>query len=329
MEEELSVSSHDGAWLAGTLSVPEQARALFVPIHGSQVQTRDGSLDASRHWIFPFGGPQRNLFLDLRARLLPLNAAVYRYDKRASGASEGIYAKTTLDDLAKDLIAVCAKLKERFPSLPLLVLGQSEGTLTIPRACELGLLPDGIILQGAVSWPARRIFEFQRTHAGRPFLEDKTGEMSRKFPFYAGYYRAMVSTEFWERLADPAQSEFVVALPGGYRAVQSLEMVRQWDACDSRRFLKTVSCPVHYIMGTRDENTPAEAIEELAAWVAQERLPHARFHFLDGLDHNFRRLEPGDNFIESAKKPIDSGYLELFSGIVSSLLDKIPAPARA
>lgn len=321
MIEEISVRSYDGVWLAATLKIPADPKGIFIGVHGSQPQTREGSLDVSRRWIFPEGAPQRNLFRDIGERLKRIGVGSFCYDKRASGASEGTYAKTTLDDLAQDVIAVFTEASRRFPAIPVILIGQSEGTWTIPRACELGLKPAALILQGAVAWKARRIFDFQKERAAAPFLREKNGELSQKFPFYAALYQAMFFGDFWDQV-DKGASEYEVSLPSGYRAVQPLEIFRQYDACDIRRVLAESRIPIHYITGELDNNVPVEALRELETWVECRGQSHVRFHWLPELEHSFRKCAPGDNFIDAAKKPISKDYLELLTAVVSDVLSR-------
>lgn len=45
--EEVLIQSFDGVSLSGTLTVPQDMRMLFIPLHGSFVQTRNGDLSRS------------------------------------------------------------------------------------------------------------------------------------------------------------------------------------------------------------------------------------------------------------------------------------------
>lgn len=317
--EEISVRSYDGTWLAATLKVPKNPKGIFIGVHGSQLQTREGSLDVSRRWIFPEGGPQRNLFRDIGERLDGLGVGSLCYDKRASGTSEGTYAKTTLDDLAQDAIAIFHEASRRFPGVPVIMIGQSEGTWTVPRACELGLKPAAIILQGAVAWTARRTFDFQRERAAAPFLKDLDGELSRKFPFYSALYQAMFLGDFWDKFEKGAK-EYEVSLRSGYRAVQPLDIIRQYDRCDIRKVLAGLKIPVHYLTGELDNNVPPAAVRELEAWAKDEGFAHVRFHWFPKLEHSFRECAPGENFIDAAKKPISKEYLDLLAEVVAAVV---------
>jgi hypothetical protein len=92
---QLNIQSSDGAILAGEMDFPleENFDAIVIPVHGSFLQDRNGDYDDSKKWMFTSELPKRKLFLDISKTLRSTRCAVYRYDKRGSGKSEGIYSK--------------------------------------------------------------------------------------------------------------------------------------------------------------------------------------------------------------------------------------------
>jgi len=313
LTKELPIMSFDGAWLSGTLTMPERPKGIVITVHGSFLQTRDGDVDSSRDWMFPEPCPRRKLFKDVRETLYTEGIGSYCYDKRGSGRSEGIYVRTDLDALAKDVQAVFHRIEKMYPDLPIGLIGQSEGTLTVPRAYELGIRPQCMVLQGPVVTPVRAIFEFQRDHAAAPFMNDPTGEMRKKFPFISATYKAFYEGDFFEKMENTKDETYTFHIDDSNNPGVSLNLFRQYDACNVKEIVKSARCPVAFIVGEKDQNTPSEPIVGLRDWFGKEA-PHVSVYVLPGLEHSFRVLVPGDTFLDSMGKPISPKYPEVLRG---------------
>jgi len=314
-EESLTVTSFDGVKLKGTLTVPEHLKGFFIPVHGSFVQTREGDLDETAKWMFPEGVAKRRLFADMSKNLLDLGMGSFRYDKRASGESGGIYAKTDLMILSKDLVEIWKQLKARYPQLPIALVGQSEGALTVLKAMELGAKPDFVILQGPALDPFDKTLEFQRTRAAAPFLNDPTGELAKKFPYIAAFYQAMYSGDMMKRIKESREQTYTLRI-GNWSASTSLEKYRQylWNGFD---LLKNVKVPTVVILGDEDKNVrPSAGSDILQAQKTLGLYPQIEVHILKGLEHSFREVEPNETFIQAMAKPVSPRYLEVLRDYV-------------
>lgn len=146
--------SPDGSVLAGTLTVPDGARALmpaFVFVHGSGPATRDG------------GDAQNPTFRDLSNALSNAGIVVLRYDKRGIGRSTG---KATEDwrPLSEDAQAAIAFLRAQKQVDPkrIFLLGHSEGGLVVPLAAVSTHGLAGIILMAPPAIPMNQLIEQQR-----------------------------------------------------------------------------------------------------------------------------------------------------------------------
>jgi alpha-beta hydrolase superfamily lysophospholipase len=322
--EELTLITHDGIPLSGTLTVPKNMKALFIPLHGSFVQTRDGDLDESQKWMFPLGTPKRRLFASLNEILSPLGVGSFRYDKRASGKSGGTYETTDLMDLALDANAVFAEMRRRFPKIPIGFIGQSEGSLVALKSYDLGIRPDFMILQGPLLDRIDKFLEFQKTHAAAPFLNDKDGSLSKRLPYLSAFYQAAYKDNFLKKLHTSNDDLYELKLPG-WNHLTSLKKYRQYD-WSGYELLKKVTCPTLMLVGSEDGNVSPDTVRQVALEQKTKGVfKSIKVEILPGLEHSFREVTPGDTFVSIMEKPLSPRYIsavESFFGQPENLLCK-------
>lgn len=309
--KEFEVLADDGVKLVGTATIPENPKAIIIPVHGSFPQTRDGNLDGNIKWMFPNGTPQRNLFRDIADTVYPEGVAVYRYDKRASGSSGGVYEDTDMDRLAKDVIAIAKYAASQHPKARIVLLGQSEGGLTVLRAHEMGYRPGEFLLQGPSLEPLEVFLEHQKTRAASSFLapDSKQGE---NYPYLTAFYRAMYLGDMLEKIQKTDDVHYVLRL-GGWSHVTNLRKYRQyrWNGSE---MLKQVEVPVTVVYGALDPNVRPEAGARIASERAAGRAyGNVDVHILPNLEHSFREVSDGDNFVTVMGKPVSPVYLKLLS----------------
>lgn len=147
LEQEVKLVGAEGNKLAGTLTLPAESSGPF-----NLIILHPGSGPVNRNSRIQKHQP----FVPLADHLSKQGLAVFRYDKRGVGLSEGDLAQTTTKDLAKDLAAVYTQLAGHslFKGQKIGYLGHSEGasaaTLAIketPAAFFIGLA--GPALRGA------------------------------------------------------------------------------------------------------------------------------------------------------------------------------------
>lgn len=314
---EFTVLTDDGVSLAGTANIPENPKAVIIPVHGSFPQTRDGNLDGDAKWMFPNGTPQRNLFVDISRTVYPYGVATYRYDKRASGRSGGVYEDTDMDRLARDVIAVAKYAAKQHPKAKIILLGQSEGGLTVLRAHELGYVPDEFFLQGPSLEPLEVFLEHQKTRAAASFLESDS-KQGINYPYLTAFYRAMYQGDMLTKIQTTSDIHYTLHL-GDWSHVTNLQKYRQyrWNGSE---MLKSVRVPVTIVYGQLDPNVRPEAGEAIARAKEHGQLyQNVSVHILAGLEHSFREVSPGDNFVSVMAKPVSSVYLDLLSGWAKKL----------
>lgn len=308
-QKEFTVTADDGVVLAGTATIPENPKAIIIPVHGSFPQTRDGNLDANAKWMFPHGVPQRNLFVDIASTVYAESIATYRYDKRASGSSGGSYKETDMDRLAKDVIAVAKYAKEQHPKAKIVLLGQSEGGLTVLRAHELGYRPDEFFLQGPSLEPLEVFLEHQKTRAAASFLPADSPQ-SANYPYLTAFYRAMYQGDMLAKIQNTDDVYYTLRL-GDWSTVTNLKKYRQyrWNGSE---MLKSVKVPVTIVYGQLDPNVRPEAGENIARLKEGGKLyQNVEVHILPHLEHSFREVAPGDTFVSVMGKPVSPAYLDV------------------
>lgn len=314
--EEVSVTSFDGIKLEGTLSLPSRPRALLIPVHGSFLQDREGALDGTKKWMFPDGVPARQLFKEITEIVLPLDIGTYRYDKRASGKSGGVYEDTDLVVLAKDLASVIGHFRKRFPGLPIGIVGQSEGGLVSVAAWEYGARPEFFVVQAPALEPFDLAFEFQKTHAAKPFLEDPN--MAKKYPYVTAFYHAWGSGELLSRARDTQEEYFMLKL-GQWSHVTSLKKYRQylWDGLE---LLRHINVPTAVLIGTEDGNVRRNFVDRILEEQKQGLFPNLTVFVLKGLEHSFREYDPKDTLLDAMAKPVSNRYVVALTEYLNKVL---------
>lgn len=318
LSKEFQVVADDGITLVGTATIPNNPKAIIIPVHGSFPQTRDGNLDGNVKWMFPNGTPQRNLFLDIANTVYPEGIAVYRYDKRASGGSGGVYEDTDMDRLAKDVIAVATYAASQHPKARVVLLGQSEGGLTVLRAYEMGYRPAELLLQGPSLEPLEVFLEHQKTRAAASFLDPKSTQVA-SYPYLTAFYRAMYEGDMLEKIQKSDDVHYVLRV-GSWSHITNLHKYRQyrWNGSE---MLRHVEVPVTVVYGELDPNVRPEAGVKIAAEKATGRgYQNVDVHILPKLEHSFREVNDGDNFVTVMGKPVSPLYLNL----ISSWAKKLP-----
>lgn len=315
--KEFTVTADDNVQLAGTATIPDNPKAVVIPVHGSFPQTRDGNLDGNVKWMFPHGVPQRNLFVDIARTVYVQGVATYRYDKRASGASGGVYADTDMDRLAKDVIAIAKYAAKQHPNAKIVLLGQSEGGLTVLRAHELGYVPGEFFLQGPSLEPLEVFLEHQKTRAASTFL-DSNSNQGENYPYLTAFYRAMYQGDMLDKIRNTNDVHYTLRL-GSWSAVTNLQKYRQyrWNGTE---MLKSVQVPVTIVYGQLDPNVRPEAGEHIAnERKAGRGFQNVSVHILPRLEHSFREVGSGDTFVSVMSKPVSPVYLELLGNWAKKL----------
>jgi alpha-beta hydrolase superfamily lysophospholipase len=253
--------------------------------------------------MFPEGVPGRRLFAELAAIVLPKGYATLRYDKRASGESEGVYEATDMTVLAKDLGAAIAYARKRLPGVPVGIVAQSEGGLTFVTGWPLGVRPDFAVLQAPALEDFDLQFQFQKTRTAKPFLENP--DFARRYPYVVAFYKDWESGALLRAMEKPGD-RYTLRL-GEWSHETNLEKYRQYRT-DGLPVLRKVDVPVVILMGTEDQTVRRVPLDAIVAAKREGAFPNVTVRFLDGLEHSFREYDPNDSLLDAMAKPVSPRY---------------------
>lgn len=157
----------DDLLLSGVLRLPERDGIFpaVLLVHGSMEQDRDGNLLKKRDGSSPF---RKNFFLEIARRLCALGFAVFSWDRRGCGKSEGrlpgdVFASARDARAALD----CLLGQEQIDPEKVAVLGQSAGVYTICLLAKDDHRPKAYVLQGGLFQDYREMMAFNYTRVVR------------------------------------------------------------------------------------------------------------------------------------------------------------------
>jgi uncharacterized protein len=148
----------EGTLIAGTLTEVPHPVAAAVLITGSGRLNRDSDARLGRR------GPvvlRTGVTRKVAEALGAANVVTLRYDKRGIGASGGDYLRAGLTENLADARAALRWLAARFPGLPLLTVGHSEGTWHAARLAADEELVAGTVLLCAPARTGEEIVNWQ------------------------------------------------------------------------------------------------------------------------------------------------------------------------
>jgi uncharacterized protein len=148
----------EGTSIAGTLAEVPHPVAAALLITGSGRINRDSDARLGRR------GPmvlRTGVTRQVAEALGAANVVTLRYDKRGIGASGGDYLRAGLAENLADARAGLRWLAARFPGLPLLTVGHSEGTWHAARLAADGEPVAGTVLLSAPARTGEEIVNWQ------------------------------------------------------------------------------------------------------------------------------------------------------------------------
>lgn len=145
LKEDVAVTFKSGqARLFGFFAKPHRPMAQVLLLHGSGPEDHyAGSGYENRD----YKRSPLNFFHQLSKALVKSQMAVFRFDKRGVGRSEGRWSETSRTQLIEDASHAIQMMQKRFPELPLFVLGTSEGAGLALSLSELFHV-SGLVLMG-------------------------------------------------------------------------------------------------------------------------------------------------------------------------------------
>ena len=292
----------DGCTLAGTVTdaaVPVAA-ALLIPGSGRTDRNSDVRL--------PLGQVLRGAITGALAQsLAAAGVASLRYDKRGVGASGGDYLSVGMTQRAADARMALAALAERYPGLPLLTIGHSEGTYYAARLALPAGGPDG-------GYPgvAGAVLLSGSSRTGDEVLAWQTAQMATRMPASARFVLRLMRTDVVsaqrKNLAKIMASSGDVIRLQGQRV--NARWVRDFVRYDPGPVLSRLTVPVLAITGGHDLQVPPDDVEAIGTLV---RGPFEG-HVVADLSHMLRP-DPGSigprGYKRATRQPVSPEVLSL------------------
>ncbi|HEX7242235.1 MAG TPA: alpha/beta fold hydrolase, partial [Longimicrobiaceae bacterium] len=255
--EEVSVPTPGGFTLAGTLTLPREARGpvpAVVLISGSGQQDRDSRIPGIEGY---------RAFRQIADTLGRRGIAVLRLDDRGSGRSGGKAEGSTSADFADDARAAVAYLRGRGEIAPdrIALAGHSEGGIIAPMVAASDPRIRAVVLMAAQSWTGRRVSDYQLRQAWRA----------------AGVPEARMDS--LARVNDRARDSVAAQIP----------WVRFFLDHDPLPTARRVNAPVLILQGATDRQVTAEQAPELAAAIRAGGNRDVTVRLLPGVNHLFLR----------------------------------------
>jgi hypothetical protein len=255
--EEVAVPTPGGFTLAGTLTLPREARGpvpAVVLISGSGPQDRDSRIPGIEGY---------RAFRQIADTLGRRGIAVLRLDDRGSGRSGGKAEGSTSADFADDVRAAVAYLRGRGEIAPdrIALAGHSEGGIIAPMVAASDPRIRAVVLMAAQSWTGRRVSDYQLRQAWRA----------------AGVPEARMDS--LARANDRARDSVAAQNP----------WVRFFLDHDPLPTVRRVKAPVLILQGATDRQVTAEQAPELAAALRAGGNRDVTVRVLPDVNHLFLR----------------------------------------
>jgi uncharacterized protein len=296
----------EGTLIAGTLAEVPHPVAAALLITGSGRLNRDSDARLGRR------GPvvlRTGVTRQVAEALGAANVATLRYDKRGIGASGGDYLRAGLTENLADARAALRWLAARFPGLPLLTVGHSEGTWHAARLAAEEKLVAGTVLLGA---PAR---------TGEEIINWQIAALAPTLPRPVRLFIRLTGQDFvrtqHKRVAMLKASKPDVIRVGGVRA--NARWWREFLGHDPAPDYARIAAPVLAITGGHDMQVPPDDVAAIG------RLVQGPFdgHVLGDLSH---LLRPDPNrkgpvgYRRALRQPVSAEVLALITRWAAGIL---------
>ncbi len=289
----------DGTMLAGTFTVPDGPgpHPAVILITGSGAQDRDETILGHKP------------FLVLADHLTRRGIAVLRVDDRGVGGSSGSIATSTSQDLAGDVRAGLAFLKDHpdVDDTRLGLIGHSEGGLIAPIVAAGEPDVAFVVMLAGTGFPGREILQLQlrliQEGMGRsPDNVDRQVEAQRHL------IARLEADAPAQEIQDAVLALLRIQLSGvdaaavgdgkTLAATQAASMATPWFRSflrtDPREALRRVACPVLALNGSLDLQVPADAnLPAIEQALRAGGNTDVTTTTLDGLNHLFQTATTG------------------------------------
>ena len=262
-EEITFTSKYDNLKLAGTLTYPKVGKKFPVAIliSGSGPQDRNSELLGHKP------------FLVISDYLTKNGIAVLRVDDRGTGASQGIYNKSRLEELVNDTKATIEFIKthHKIDTQKIGLIGHSLGAVIAPKIASENKDIAFIVLLAGSGIPGDQLMLLQKEIIERKMGVNEFGiAMGRKN--ISGAYKIITESDSDFLKLESALAKYFIdtfgeALPAEQVAALTQQLTLPWLVdfikYDPAPALSRVTCPTLALIGSNDVQVPAK--ENLAA----------------------------------------------------------------
>lgn len=310
LEEEISFASA-ALTLAGTLTLPEGATqpvpgVLFI--HGSGPVDRDGNAL----------GMKMDAYRQLAHALAQAGIGSFRYDKRGVGASKGVSAEASRNDLVDDVRAALATLRAAQGIDPqrCFLIGHSEGSYLAPIIATEDPNLAGLVLLGAAAQSLDQVTRWQVETLARMqgMGDDEVAETLAQQDQYIAFVKG--SRGEW---SDYSVENLQQAMPWlGEEAAQqllatplSLTWLREHYLDNPLEAIRRVSCSVLIINGEKDLQIPAAEADSLRIALEEAGNEDVTALILPDLNHLLRNHPEEPSLVyRHIDDPVDPRVIE-------------------
>ena len=287
--EELTFENTDaGIALAGTLTRPagDGPHPAVVLISGSGPQSRDSEVMGHK------------LFLVVADHLTRQGIAVFRYDERGVGASDGTFATATSADLARDAQAAVEMLAVRDDVRSVGIYGHSEGGWVAPMVDARSDAVDFLVLMAPPGVPGDDLINEQRARiteaqgASAAFVDSVRAQQDR---VTTGVASAPDSAAAARHIQTSLEAS---GLPQNQIDAQIRAMTTPWFryfvSNDPAEALRQVDVPVLALFAENDlQVIPEQNRPPLEAALETSDSPDVTVDTVPGMNHLFQPSETG------------------------------------
>jgi uncharacterized protein len=291
-----------GIVLAGTYTEAERPVAAALLIVGS------GRVDRNSDARLPLG---RTLRLEVTRSLAEALASVHvstlRYDKRGVGASGGDYLTTGMQVQLADAEAALGWLAAKTGSLPVVVVGHSEGTFYAAQLGADGGVAGVVLLSGSV-------------HTGGEILAWQTGQLASRLPRPVRLIFQLMRSDLIR--AQRKNQDRIMASADDVIRLQGTRVNARWFrdfiSYDPKPAMERLTVPVLAITGGHDLQVPPDDVAAIG------RLVQGPFegHVVGDVSH-ILRPDPDSigprNYRRAVRAPVSPDVVSLVTTWVTRL----------
>jgi uncharacterized protein len=289
----------DGSHLAGTLTEVAAPVAAAVVITGSGRLNRESDARLGRRGPFIL---RTGVTRHVAEALGQAQVAALRYDKLGVGASGGDYLTAGLTENLAAARAAVRWLEARYPGLPILAVGHSEGTLHAARLAADEPAVAGAVVLGAPARDGEQIINWQ--------LEQIIPTLPKALTTILKLTGRDVAVVQRKRIQQLKASRTDVIRINGVRV--NARWFREFFVHDPSLDYARTEVPVLAITGGHDMQVPPGDVDVIGSLV---RGPFEG-HVVDDLSHLFRP-DPGwkgpRSYRRSVRQPVSPKVLALIT----------------